>query len=150
MLLKNRKLRVFLPVMLVGFLCFGVAAEARQDRSDRAAKGALVGAAVGTLLQLAQGHDRGGQILTGAVVGGAIGAAAGAATEGYRDRYYRDGYYGYQGGGYYSSPGYYQGGYDGGYSPNGYYPVPRSTGRYEYDYRYDRRDVRRHDSRCRH
>jgi len=146
----QKKLRVLLPVMLVGFLCFGVAAEARQDQGDRVAKGAVIGAAVGTLLQLAQGRNEGHEILTGAVVGGAFGAIAGAASEGRRDRYYdRDGYYGYRGGEYYPSQGYsYQGEYDG-----RYYSAPRSTGRYDRYDRYDR-DERydrdgRYDRECR-
>jgi len=152
-MLTHTKLRVFLPVMLVGFLFFGAAAEARQYHrdDDRVAKGAVIGALAGTLLQLAQGHSDGRQVLTGAVVGGALGAAAGAATDNPYRYYRRDGYYGYRDRGYYPSQGYYvQGGYEDpyyGYDTQGYYPDPRVDGRYEYDSRYDTR-ARRGD-RCR-
>ena len=144
----HTKLRVFLPILLVGLLGFGAAAEARQHRDDRVAKGAVIGAVVGTFLQLANGRNEGRDVLTGAVVGGALGAAAGAITEGRHDRYYRgNGYYGDRG--YYPSQGYYvQGGYEDpyyGYDAQGYYPAPRVDGRY--DYRYDARA--RRDDRCR-
>ena len=146
----HTKLRVFLPVLLIGLLGFGAAAEARQKRDDRVAKGAVIGAAVGTLLQLANGRSEGRDVLTGAVVGGALGAAAGAITDGRHDRYYRrDGYYGngYRDRAYYPSQGYYvQGGYEDpyyGYDTRGYYPAPRVEGRYDYRY-----DARRGD-RCR-
>jgi hypothetical protein len=151
-MLTHTKLRVFLPVMLVGFLFFGAAAEARQNRDDRVATGAVIGAAVGTLLQLVQGHSDGRQVLTGAVVGGALGAAAGAVTDNHGRYYRRDGSYGYRGQEYYPSQGYYQGGYEDpyyGYGTQGYYPAPRVDGRYDYDSRYDSR-ARRQGSRCRH
>lgn len=145
----HTRLRVFLPLLLIGLLGFGAAAEARQNRDDRVAKGAVIGAAVGTFLQLANGRNEGRDILTGAVVGGALGAAAGAITDGRRGYYrrdgYRDGYYGYGDRAYSPSQEYYvQGGYEDpyyGYDTRGYYPAPRVEGRY--DRRYDaRRDDR--------
>lgn len=136
---SHSKQRVFIPVMLVGSLFFGsVAAEAGQRRDDRAAKGAIIGATLGTLLQLAQGQNEGRDLLEGAIVGGALGAAAGAASS--RDSYYYDRDYGYR-------DGYYRGGYG-----DGYY---RDSRRYDRDRRYDRnrrydRRSHRHDDNCRH
>lgn len=150
---NHSKQRVFIPVMLAGLIAFGsVAAEAgeRRDRDDRVAKGALIGATLGTLLQLAQGESEGRDLLGGAIVGGALGAAAGAA--GSRDSYYYDRDYPYRDG--YYRDGYYRGGD----SRGGYYGESR---RYDRDRRYDRnrrhdrdrrddRRAHRHDDYCRH
>jgi hypothetical protein len=144
---NKSKQRVFIPMMLMGFLCFGaVAAEARDYRhEDQVKKDAAIGAVVGTLVQVIGGRTEGHELLKGAVVGGALGAAVGAAKESrrgyYRDGYYRDGHYRdgyYDRDGYYSRDGYYQ---------DGYYS---SDGTYRYDDRYDRRTSHRHDRRCRH
>jgi hypothetical protein len=170
---SKSKQRVFIPMMLVGLLCFGaVAAQAGEYRSgDRVAKDAAIGAAVGTFVQILSGRTQGHQILKGAIAGGALGAAVGAARESQRDRYYRDGYYDrngyyYNQDGYYSQDGYYynQNGY---YNPDGYSyrnDVNYRDGYYRdgyatrdriyyrdsnQDYRYDRRTSRR-DSRCEH
>lgn len=148
----NRQRRVFIPVMLAGLLAFGsVAAEAKEhrgDRGDRATKGALIGATLGTLLQVATGHTEGRDVFGGALVGGVLGAAV-ADGSGYHHRggygyraqaypvqvygsspYYEGGYvapsgaYGYQDPGYYQDQGYYvqdQGYYDRGTRNDGYY-----------------------------
>jgi hypothetical protein len=165
------KQRVFIPVMLMGFLCFGAAAaEARDYRShgDRVKKDAVIGAAVGTLVQILGGRTEGHELLQGAVIGGTLGAAVGATRDShrgyyrdgyYRDGYYRDGYYRdgyssngyydrngyYDQGGYYSQDGYYDrnGGYQNGYYQDGYY-------RDSYDSRYDRRSSHRHSRSCGH
>ena len=144
------KQRVFIPMMLMGFLCFGAAsAEARDYRhrsGDQVKKDAVIGAAVGTLVQIIGGRTEGHELLKGAVVGGTLGAAVGAAKESrrgyYRDGYYRDGYYR---DGYYDRDVYYDrsGGYRDGYYRDGYY-------RDGYDSRYDRRSSHRHSSRCGH
>ncbi len=151
---SQSKQRVFIPMMLMGFLSFGaVAAEARDYRhQDQVKKDAAIGAAVGTLVQIIGGRTEGHELLKGAVVGGAIGAVVGATKDSrhgyYRDGYYRDGYYDRNG--YYSQNGYYDRNvyYQDGYYQNGYYS--RDGGSYRYDDRYDRRTSHRHDSRCRH
>jgi hypothetical protein len=96
------KQRVFVPLMLVGFLFTGaMAAEASDRGGDRVVRGAAVGAAVGTFLQIVQGRTEGHQLLAGAVVGGTLGAVVGTYNDARYDRYgrrgdtyYRDGYYG--------------------------------------------------------
>jgi uncharacterized protein YcfJ len=172
-MLSQSKQRVFIPVMLVGFLLFGAAAaQAHDDRGDRVARGAVIGAVVGTFIQLAQGRNEGRELLNGAVVGGALGAAAGAFDGARRDRYrhragsyyddrYRDSYpagESYQGGYNGPVPSY---GYDGesgydGYG-NGGYPPSSASGYddgYGRDDRYDRYDQQRpaprRGNRCRH
>lgn len=102
--------RVFIALLLMGFLCFGsVAAEARDNDtngSDRLVKGAAIGAAVGAVTQVVRGRTGGKELLKGAAVGGAAGAAVGAYSDykqeknarederRYRDNYrYRDGSY---------------------------------------------------------
>ena len=162
---SQSKQRVFIPMMLMGFLSFGaVAAEARDYRhQDQVKKDAAIGAAVGTLVQILGGRTEGHELLKGAVVGGTIGAVVGAAKENrrgyYRDGYYRDGYYDrntyYNQGGYYNRDGYYDqnGGYQNGYYQDGYYQDgydSRDGGYYRDDARYDRRTSHRHDRRCRH
>ena len=164
---KSRQ-RVFIPMILMGLLCFGaVAAQAGEYRNgDRVAKDAAIGAAVGTFVQILSGRTQGHQLLKGAIAGSAVGAVVGVAREAQRDRYYRDGYYdrnGYSGqdgyyydqNGYYNRDGYaYQNGYysrDGYDSRNGLYATRdridyRDSNR---DYRYDHRTSRR-DSRCEH
>jgi len=176
------RLRVFLPMMLITFLLFGaVSAEAgdryhRRDRrdGDRAAKGALVGAALGALVQLVGGRTEGGQVLKGAVVGGVLGAAVGASQDGRYDHnlggyYDQNGYdqtYYDQDGDYVQvDDGYNQDGYQDGYGdPNTYYGNNEYDGRYEqrndqqYDQHYDRnngydrrdghRGSHRHGSHC--
>jgi len=159
------KLRVFLPLMLIAVLFFGAAAaEAGDHRHDgnRAAKGAVVGAAVGALVQLIGGRTEGGQVLKGAVVGGALGAAVGASQENRRDRYGRydydrDGYYARDG--YSNQDGYYVQGNDGYYANGTAYPdsYHQNGGYYSNDHRndsYGRRDGRRashrHSSNCGH
>jgi hypothetical protein len=91
----KRQRRVFIPVMLAGLLGFSsVAAEAKEHRSDRVTKGALIGATLGTLLQVATGHSEGRDVLGGALVGGALGAAVADGTRyqhrgyGYRQEVY--------------------------------------------------------------
>ena len=174
---SKSKQRVFIPMILMGLLCFGaVAAQAGEYRNgDRVAKDAAIGAAVGTFVQILSGRTQGHQILKGAIAGGAVGAAVGVAREAQRDRYYRDGYYdrnGYQDqdgyyydqNGYYDRDGYayqnggsYQHGYysrDGYDSRNGGYATRdrieyRDSNRDYRDYRYDHRTSRR-GSRCEH
>jgi uncharacterized protein YcfJ len=154
------RLRVFLPMMLITFLLFGaVSAEAgdryhRRDRreGDRAAKGALVGAALGALVQLVGGRTEGGQVLKGAVVGGVLGAAVGASQDGRRDRYGR---YDYNQDGDYDQNGYYNedGDYvqvDDGYIQDHDYvdqDVDYGTAGYDSrdDQRYDRQSDHRYD-----
>jgi hypothetical protein len=164
--------RVFIPFMMMAFLLVGAfAAQAQDYRSgDRVAKGAVIGAAVGTLFQMMQGRGEGHQLLKGAVVGGALGAAVGATQEGQYGRWdgndYRDGYYQqdgvyYQSGyaypeayvypqGYVYRNGYdYRGGHDG-YRNEGYYRDSRPAGRYDHDrddHRSPRRNGDRHDRR---
>lgn len=153
------KQRVFIPMMLMGFLCFGAAAaEARDYRHEnQVKKDAAIGAVVGTLVQIIGGRTEGHELLKGAVIGGTLGAAVGATRDSrrgyYRDGYYRDGYYNRDG--YYSRDGYYDrnGGYQDGYYQDGYYQdgyYSRDGGYYRDDARYDRRTSHRHDSRCRH
>jgi hypothetical protein len=144
------KQRVFIPMMLMGFLSFGaVAAEARDyHRSgDQVKKDAVIGAAVGTLVQIIGGRTEGHELLKGAVVGGTLGAAVGAA-KGSQRGYYRDGYY--VQGGYYDRNGAYQDGYyrDGYNSRNGRYDS--RDGYHRDDHRGDRRSSHRHSSRCDH
>jgi hypothetical protein len=156
------RLRVFLPTMLIAFLFFGaVSAEAgdryhRRDRrdGDRAAKGAVVGAALGALVQLVGGRTEGGQVLKGAVVGGVLGAAVGASRDGRYD-HNRGGYYdqnGYdqtyydQNGGYYNQDGYYVQ-VDDGYNQDGYGDPNAYYGNDEYDGRYDQRNDQQYDQR---
>ena len=98
-MITQSKQRVFLPLMLIGLLFAGaVSAQADENRGgDRIARGAAVGAAVGTFLQIAGGRTAGHQLLRGALIGGTLGAAVGTYDTGYygRDGYYvRDGYYG--------------------------------------------------------
>jgi hypothetical protein len=145
---------------LVALLLFGaVAAEARDyhRRSDRVAKDALIGAAVGTLAQIVTGRTEGSQILRGAVVGGALGAVVGSSRGydrygrygySYNQPYYSQGYdsQGYYGQGYYSQP-YYDQSY--------YYSQPYSNGYYVSDPYYDQydrsyRDGYRNRRGCRH
>jgi len=169
-MLNKSKQRVFIPLMLVGLLFFGALAAQAQDRhGDRVANGALIGATLGTLVQMVQGRTEGHQLLKGALVGGALGAAVGASQEARRDRYgrwgdnstYRDGYY-YQNGQYYQDgyayqDGYnypigydsYQGRYDG-YWDGGTYRDSRPAGRYDHGSRYDYRTSHRRGDRCEH
>ena len=153
---SKSKQRVFIPMMLMGFLFFGaVSAQAYERRSgDRVKKGAAVAAAVGTLVQILQGHTEGHQLLKGAVVGGVVGGAVGATRDGRHGRY--DGYY-YRDG--YDRRGYYRDGYDrGGYYRDGYehrnrgYYDSRDYDRYDrrYDGYYDGRSSHRHSRHCRH
>jgi hypothetical protein len=146
------KQRVFLPLMLIAVLFFGAAAAEAGDRrhdSDRTAKGAVIGAAVGALAQILGGRTEGGQVLKGAVVGGAVGALVGASQENRRDRYGR---YDNDRSGYYNQDGYYVRVDDGSYRDGDYY-----RDGYPNDYRndgYGRRDGRRsshrHSSNCGH
>jgi hypothetical protein len=163
------KQRVFIPMMLMGFLCFGAAAAEARDyhrSGDQVKKDAVIGAAVGTIVQILGGRTEGHELLKGAVVGGTLGAAVGAAKDSRRG-YYRDGYSNQ--GGYYSQDGYYNqdgnynrdGYYDrnGGYQ-DGYYQDGHSRDGYDSrdgyyrdsnrDSRYDRRSSHRHSSRCDH
>ncbi len=153
---SKSKQRVFIPMILMGLLCFGaVAAQAGEYRSgDRVAKDAAIGAAVGTFVQILSGRTQGHQILKGAIAGSAVGAVVGVAREAQRDRYYRDGYYdqngdynrdgyAYQNGGYYSRDGYDS--RNGGYATRDRIDY-RDSNR---DDRYDHRTSRR-DSRCEH
>lgn len=79
------KQRVFIALLLLGFLCFGsVAAEARDNDtngSDRLLKGAAIGAAAGAVTQAVRGRTQGRELLKGAAVGGAVGAAVGAYSD---------------------------------------------------------------------
>jgi len=140
---------------LVALLLFGaVAAEARdyRHRSDRVAKDALIGAAVGTLAQIVTGRTEGNQILRGAIVGGALGAVVGS-SRGY-DRYGRYGYYDnqpyyYDG---YGQP-YYDQSYDYSqpyYDHSYYYSQPYSSGYYTSDPYYDGYGSYRSHRGCRH
>jgi hypothetical protein len=153
------KQRVFIPMMLMGFLGFGVAAAEARDyhrSGDQVKKDAVIGAAVGTLVQIIGGRTEGHELLKGAVVGGTLGAAVGAAKESqrgyYRDGYYRDGYYNQ--GGYYDRSGTYQDGYyrDGYDSRNGRYDSRDGYYRddHRHDSRYDRRSSHRHSRSCDH
>ena len=145
---------------LVALLMFGaVSAEARdyRHRSDRVAKDALIGAAVGTLAQIVTGRTEGSQVLRGAIVGGAIGAVVGSSRGydryGYRDRYDRYGYSYNQP--YYSQPNYGSGYYSQPYYDQSYYSQPYSNGYYVSDPYYDQydrsyRDGYRSHRGCRH
>jgi hypothetical protein len=153
----NRKQRVFIPVMLAGVLAFGsVAAEAsprHRDSGDRAVKGAVIGATLGTLLQLATGHAEGRDVLGAAVVGGALGAAAGAADG--PGRYHRGGYVEVYPGAYPAAPyygdGYAYRDYDAGYRGEGHYRESRRDDRrYDRDSRRGERRGHRHSDDCRH
>lgn len=78
------KQRVFIAVLLVGFLFFGTVAtvEARDTKgSDRLVKGAAIGAAVGAATQAIRGRRQGKELLKGAAVGAAAGAAVGAYSD---------------------------------------------------------------------
>lgn len=105
------KQRVFVALFLMGFLFLGaVAAEAGDRRgrrddtngADRLVKGAVIGAAVGTGVQVLRDRRQGKELLKGAAVGAAAGAAVGAYGD-YRqerdaridaeDRNYRGGRY---------------------------------------------------------
>ncbi|HEX2224961.1 MAG TPA: hypothetical protein VHN15_12225 [Thermoanaerobaculia bacterium] len=108
------KQRVFVALFVMGFLLLGaMAAEARGRRddtngADRLVKGAVIGAAVGTGVQVLRDRKEGKELLKGAAVGAAAGAAVGAYGDyrqerdarvdaerdryrgrGYRDRDYR-------------------------------------------------------------
>src|SRR5687767_11002889 len=81
------KQRVFVALFLMGFLFLGaVAAEAGSRRgrgddtngADRLVKGAVIGAAVGTGVQVLRDRRQGKELLKGAAVGAAAGAAVGA------------------------------------------------------------------------
>jgi hypothetical protein len=150
---NQSKLRIFIPLMLMGFLCFGaVSAEARDYRRgnhDEVARDAAIGAAVGTIAQIITGRTEGREILKGAVVGGTLGAVVGSSRSsrhGYYGRYDRYDRYDRRG-------GYYRDGYarrNGGYYDRDY------RGYHDRDYR-DYRDHRgyrpaphRHSSRCGH
>lgn len=113
------KQRVFVALFVMGFLLLGaMAAEARDRRyndtngADRLVKGAVIGAAVGTGVQVLRDRRQGKELLKGAAVGAAAGAAVGAYGDyrqerdaridaerdryrgrGYRDRGYRDSRY---------------------------------------------------------
>ena len=114
-------------LLLVAFMVFGAVASEASDRhrSDRVVRDALIGAAIGTLSQIARGRDEGRQLVNGAIVGGAFGAAVGASRDGrrygsgYRGHYGRNDYYynqynqPYSYGSYDSSPYYYDDGYRG-------------------------------------
>jgi hypothetical protein len=138
------KQRVFVALFVMGFLLLGaMAAEARDRRddtngADRLVKGAVIGAAVGTGVQVLRDRKEGKELLKGAAVGAAAGAAVGAYGD-YRqerdaridaeDRLYRDRY-------------------RSGHGRNRY-------DRYDdrYDDRYYRRDAaprHRHNRNCRH
>lgn len=166
MLTKSTQ-RVFIPLLMMAFLLLGAfAAQAQEYREgDRVAKGAAVGAAVGTLFQMIQGRTEGHQLLKGALVGSAVGAVAGAYDDAQRDRdgyaYQQDGYayrdgYDQQDGVYgqdgyvvqgYAAPnvyvypyGYqYRSGYEG-HRRGGDFRDSRAAGRYDHDGRYDRHD----------
>jgi uncharacterized protein YcfJ len=173
---NQSKLRIFIPLMLMGFLCFGaVSAEARDYRRgnhDEVARDAAVGAVVGTIAQIITGRTEGHEILKGAVIGGTLGAVVGSSRDsrhGYygrydrRDGYYRDGYYrdGYSRGGYsrrgdgyrdgYHQDGYYRdGNYRDSYYQDGYYRDGGYDSRYSHDSRYYRPAPHRHSSHCGH
>lgn len=101
------KQRVFVALFVMGFLLLGaMAAEAGGRRNDtngadRLVKGAVIGAAVGTGVQVLRDRKEGKELLKGAAVGAAAGAAVGAYGD-YRqerdaridaeDRLYRDRY----------------------------------------------------------
>jgi hypothetical protein len=123
------KSRIFLPLLLVVFLfCGAVSAQAYEHRDgDRVVKGAAIGAALGTLLQITQGRTEGHQLLRGAVIGGSVGAIVGS----YGDA--RNGYYRQEG--YYDRDSYYRGGST--YRNGGYDRDRRFDSR---DRGYDRRD----------
>jgi hypothetical protein len=92
-----------------------MAAEARSTHgSDRTLKGAVAGAAIGTVTQIVRGRTAGREILKGAALGGVIGAGVGAYSDykqekSARERAERDAYYGYP---------QYSRGYRGGYYGN--------------------------------
>ena len=92
-----------IALALMTLMVFGaVSAEARNTHgADRLVKGAVLGAAVGTVTQIVRGRNQGRELLKGAAVGGAVGAAVGAYSD-YRQernarldeqRYYRYGDY---------------------------------------------------------
>lgn len=142
------KQRVFVALFLMGFLFLGAAAAEAGSRrghrddtngADRLVKGAVIGAAVGTGVQVLRDRREGKELLKGAAVGAAAGAAVGAYGD-YRqerdaridaeDRNYRGRYRGDR----------YDNRYDRG----------RYDDRYD-DSRYGRRDFRhQHSKHCDH
>jgi len=125
--------QALIALCLMTFLVCGAAAAEASDThgADRTVKGAVIGAAVGAVTQIARGRREGVQILKGAAVGGAVGAAVGAYSDYRQERrareedYYR--YGGYRHGGYRDYRGYtdYRGAYrnrGGYYSPSYYAP----------------------------
>ena len=112
---SNVRRQALIALCLMTFLVFGaMAAEARSTHgSDRLVKGAVLGAAVGTVTQIVRGRTATREVLKGAALGGVIGAGVGAYSDykqekSARQRAERDAYYGYpqysrRGGGYYYS-----------------------------------------------
>lgn len=135
------KQRVFMALFLMGFLLLGAAAaEARDTKgADRTVKGAVAGAAVGTVTQIIRGRDTGKELLKGAAVGTAVGAAVGAYGDYRQEKNAREDDHRY-------------GRYDDRYRDGRRYDRDRYDDRYD-DYRGYRRDARprhRHDRNCRH
>lgn len=122
---------------LVALLLFGAAAaEARSTHgSDRLVKGAVLGAAVGTVTQIVRGRTTGREVLKGAALGGVIGAGVGAYSDYKQEKSAREraerradyyqytrGGYGYRGGRAYRTR---NRGYNSGYYAPAYYqPAP--------------------------
>jgi hypothetical protein len=92
--------QALIVLCLMTFLVFGaVAAEAASTHgADRTLKGAVAGAAIGTVTQVVRGRTTGKEILKGAALGGVIGAGVGAYSDykqekSARERAERDAYY---------------------------------------------------------
>ncbi|HVR96272.1 MAG TPA: YMGG-like glycine zipper-containing protein [Thermoanaerobaculia bacterium] len=86
------KQRVFIALLLLGFLCFGSAAALAEDTkgADRLVKGAAIGAAAGAVTQAIRGRRTGKELVKGAAVGGAVGAAVGAYSDYKQEREARE------------------------------------------------------------
>jgi hypothetical protein len=105
--------QALIALYLMTFLVFGAMAAGASSThgSDRTVKGAVAGAAIGTVTQIVRGRTAGREILKGAALGGVIGAGVGAYSDykqekSAKEKAERNAYYGYpqysrSGGGYY-------------------------------------------------
>ena len=142
--------QALIALCLMAFLVFSAAAaEARSTHgSDRTLKGAVAGAAIGTVTQVVRGRTTGKEILKGAALGGVIGAGVGAYSDYKQEKSAREraerraDYYEYT-----------RGGYRGNYYGNGRAVRARNL-RYSGDFSnapyYQNGRGHKHGKRCRH
>jgi uncharacterized membrane protein YebE (DUF533 family) len=77
-----RRQALIVLCLMTFLVCGAVAAEAGSTHgADRTLKGAVAGAAIGTVTQVVRGRTTGKEILKGAALGGVIGAGVGAYSD---------------------------------------------------------------------